>query len=89
MEIKSEKAGSSVIAYILGEIDHHNAKNARTILDGIILRERPVNFSLDLSAVSFCDSSGLGLVMGRMKKCTRIYVIILVDLKRRFAEFDY
>ncbi|MBQ9847859.1 MAG: STAS domain-containing protein [Clostridia bacterium] len=69
MEIKYEKYGEETVAFVIGEIDHHNAKAARERLDGIIDRECPVRFALDLSGVSFCDSSGLGLVMGRMKKC--------------------
>lgn len=72
MEIKSEKRGDETIAFIMGEIDHHNAKEAREKLDGIIEREQPISFGLDLSGVTFCDSSGLGLVMGRMKKCASV-----------------
>ncbi len=69
MEIKCEKNGESLVAFVIGEVDHHNAKNAREILDSAIEREQPEFFWLDLSRVTFCDSSGLGLVMGRMKKC--------------------
>lgn len=69
MEIRSEKQGEACTAYITGEIDHHNARSAREALDEIIEAERPIFFYLDLSSVSFCDSSGLGLVMGRLRKC--------------------
>jgi stage II sporulation protein AA (anti-sigma F factor antagonist) len=72
MEIRSEKAGEEVVAYIHGEVDHHNAKAAREGLDRIIEADRPIRFSLDLSGVTFCDSSGLGLVMGRMRKCASV-----------------
>ena len=72
MEITSEKRGNETIAFIHGEIDHHNAKSAREKLDRIIDTEQPVTFGLDLSGVSFCDSSGLGLVMGRMRKCASV-----------------
>ncbi len=69
MEIRSEKHADGTVAFIHGEIDHHNAKKARERLDGIIEADAPVCFGLDLSGVTFCDSSGLGLVMGRMRKC--------------------
>jgi len=72
MEIKTEKRAENVIAYICGEVDHHNAKQAREQLDRIIEEERPTAFGLDLGGVSFCDSSGLGLVMGRMRKCLSV-----------------
>ncbi len=72
MEITSEKRGDTTVAFIRGEIDHHNAKFARDTLDSIIETEQPIRFGLDLSGVSFCDSSGLGLVMGRMRKCQTV-----------------
>lgn len=55
---------------LFGELDHHGAKALRAELDSLIERERPAVFALCLSDVSFCDSSGLGLVMGRLKKAT-------------------
>lgn len=78
MEIRSENRGNETIAFIYGEIDHHNAKSAREQLDLIIDREQPVTFGLDLSGVSFCDSSGLGLVMGRMRKCGQVGSAMIV-----------
>lgn len=78
MEINCEKRGDVTIAYIKGEIDHHNAKTARDALDGIIDNHRPISFALDLSGVSFCDSSGLGLVMGRMRKCQSVGSTLLI-----------
>lgn len=79
MEISSEKRGESVVAFIKGEIDHHNAKEARDSLDSIIEKEQPITFKLDLSGVSFCDSSGLGLVMGRMRKCQTSGSVLVVQ----------
>ncbi len=72
MEIKSEKRGNETVAFIHGEIDHHNAKAAREQLDKIIDSDQPITFGLDLSGVTFCDSSGLGLVMGRSRKCSSV-----------------
>ncbi|HAN20905.1 MAG: hypothetical protein A2Y15_04510 [Clostridiales bacterium GWF2_36_10] len=53
-----------------GEIDHHNAKQVREGIDELIENNAPKKLYLDLSEITFCDSSGLGLVMGRMKKAT-------------------
>lgn len=72
MEIICETQKDISKAFIKGEIDHHNAKEARERLDDIISNTRPIRFLLDLSGVSFCDSSGLGLVMGRMRKCQAV-----------------
>ncbi|MBR2901314.1 MAG: STAS domain-containing protein [Clostridia bacterium] len=78
MEIRGEKHGEETTAFIFGEIDHHNAKEAREKLDRIIDETQPISFSLDLSGVTFCDSSGLGLVMGRMRKCLSVGSILII-----------
>lgn len=48
-----------------GEIDHHSAVNVRSYIDELIFETRPKKLILDLSGISFMDSSGLGLIMGR------------------------
>ncbi len=50
---------------IRGEIDHHTAVRIRKDIDVLLYERRPQKLILDLSAVSFMDSSGLGLIMGR------------------------
>ncbi len=48
-----------------GDIDHHSAVGLRTDLDRLLYAERPARLWLNLSAVDFMDSSGLGLILGR------------------------
>ena len=50
---------------LMGEIDHHSAVSVRADIDGLIFDLRPKKVVLDLSEISFMDSSGLGLIMGR------------------------
>lgn len=50
---------------LLGEIDHHSAVKVRSDIDDLIFAERPQKTILNLSEISFMDSSGLGLIMGR------------------------
>ena len=50
---------------LTGEIDHHSAVSVRADIDGLIFDLRPSKVILDLSEISFMDSSGLGLIMGR------------------------
>ena len=50
---------------INGEIDHHNARAFRSQIDEKLYLYRPKKVNLDVSGVSFMDSSGLGLILGR------------------------
>ncbi len=61
-----DTAGSLLTVRIRGEIDHHTAVSIRQGIDRLLYERRPRKFMLDLSAVSFMDSSGLGLIMGRL-----------------------
>lgn len=54
-------------AALSGEIDHHNALALRTEIDEALQRQRPSILRLDFNDVTFMDSSGVGLVMGRYR----------------------
>ncbi len=64
-EFLCDTAGSILSIRIRGEIDHHTASSIRKGIDATLFEKRPKKLLLDLSAVSFMDSSGLGLIMGR------------------------
>ncbi len=66
--VKTEFRDGILTAYINGEIDHHTCKKIREIIDFSLTETSPDKLVLDLSMVSFMDSSGLGLVMGRFRK---------------------
>ncbi len=61
-----DAAGSMLTVRIRGEIDHHTAASIRREVDARLFERKPKKLILDLSAVSFMDSSGLGLIMGRL-----------------------
>ena len=61
-----------MIAFLDGEIDHHSARYMREEIDSICERTRPKELELDFSDVSFMDSSGVGLVMGRYRMMSQI-----------------
>ena len=71
---------------ILGEVDHHGAKALREEMDDAILEERPKKVVLDLSAVDFMDSSGLGIIMGRRAFAAKLgAAFAIADPSRRVA----
>ena len=63
--ILCDTVGCTLSVHVRGEIDHHTAGEIRRGIDGMLFEKRPKKLVLDLSAVSFMDSSGLGLIMGR------------------------
>ena len=58
---------NTVIAHLSGEIDHHSVQQLRADIDLAVERSRPAKLILDFDGVTFMDSSGIGLVMGRYK----------------------
>ena len=65
-QVTYETRGETLVIHVGGEIDHHSAVAVRTGIDDKIGGERPMRVMLELSAVDFMDSSGLGLIMGRL-----------------------
>ena len=60
-----ELRGDELYLRLCGEVDHHSAATLRRDADALICEMRPRRMMLDLSAVGFMDSSGLGFIMGR------------------------
>ena len=54
-------------AILTGEIDHHTAAHMREKIDLGVESTLPRELILDFSGVTFMDSSGIGLIMGRYK----------------------
>lgn len=60
--------GDDVLRAILsGELDHHSAREIRAELDAVLCEMMPHTLILDFGGVTFMDSSGVGLIMGRYK----------------------
>ncbi len=67
MGVELQKDGDRLTAWLSGDIDHHTAVDIRYAIDRE-LRESCISLlTLDFSGVTFMDSSGIGLVMGRHK----------------------
>ena len=67
MTVKIENNDGDVTVFLLGELDHHAAKGIREEIDESLERLRPTVLTLDFKNVTFMDSSGIGLVMGRYR----------------------
>ena len=67
MAVQISVNGEVVTARLEGELDHHSAKDIREAIDNAIELNMPTLLILDFSDLSFMDSSGIGLVMGRYR----------------------
>ena len=68
MHLTSFLENGRLTVALTGEIDHHSAKALREEIDRAIFYHRPKILTLSLSEVSFMDSSGLGLILGRLTR---------------------
>ena len=73
-----EIQGDSLIIYIKDELDHHAVTYLRETSDRLIEAGNVKNIVFDFKDVSFMDSSGIGLLMGRYRalgmrgKCVQV-----------------
>lgn len=65
--VKIVSQNEQITVYLVGDIDHHTARLIREQIDADVERIVPKVLRLDFKDVSFMDSSGIGLVMGRYK----------------------
>lgn len=86
MNVTIEASGSIVIAYLIGEIDHHTAGDVREKIDSVIKSRKPDHLILDFRNVTFMDSSGIGLVMGRYRLMQSISVSSSMEIKNVTAQ---
>lgn len=69
MEIIFELSDDTLVASLYGELDHHVAEKARKNIDSMMKQYGTKNLIFDFGKVTFMDSAGIGLVLGRYKKC--------------------
>lgn len=51
-----------------GELDHHSAEQTRIMLDTLLRDVTVHELVLDLSGMTFMDSAGIGVILGRFRK---------------------
>ncbi len=64
-QVKFITARQKLTALMEGEIDHHSAQYLRETIDAAVLSHTPQVLVLDFGGITFMDSSGIGLILGR------------------------
>ena len=70
-DVKIKRDGENLRVQLPSDIDHHSARAMRERIDGAVAEYMPSRLILDFSAVSFMDSSGIGLVIGRVENARK------------------
>lgn len=63
-----ERNGANLILHISEELDHHIAGQINKTIDVLIEKGNVRNIMFDFTGMTFMDSSGIGMVMGRYRK---------------------
>jgi stage II sporulation protein AA (anti-sigma F factor antagonist) len=72
LQIKFANKGTTLVVNVVGELDHHSADHVRQKIDGELLKSTTKNVIFDFSKLSFMDSSGIGVIMGRYKNVNKL-----------------
>jgi len=67
MNVSYNDQYKALIVQFAGELDHHTATAMRGKIDDSIMATTPKRLIFDLSSLSFMDSSGVGVIMGRYR----------------------
>ena len=70
MDIRARDTDRELLLEFSGEMDHHGARNALKEVEIAIDAALPRSLILDFAGVTFMDSSGIGIIIGRYKKIT-------------------
>jgi len=67
MEIELTGEKKLLTVRVGGELDHHTVDDIRMRVERELRRTGAINVAFDFSDVTFMDSSGIGVIMGRYK----------------------
>ncbi|QOY35955.1 anti-sigma F factor antagonist [Anaerobacillus isosaccharinicus] len=70
LTINMEKKDSILCVRIDGELDHHTSEKLRNEVDEQLQKGKYKHLVLNLENLTFMDSSGLGVILGRYKQIT-------------------
>ena len=91
LQIKFSNKGNVLIIKLNGELDHHASDYVRRKIDNEMIKPTSKNIIFDLSNLSFMDSSGIGIIMGRYKMinningkaiiaCSNMHIVKLLEM---------
>jgi stage II sporulation protein AA (anti-sigma F factor antagonist) len=72
VKIKVKAVGDVLLIYLDGEIDHHTTCIIREDIDEYLGKLNIRKIVFNFNSVTFMDSSGVGMILGRYRKVNKI-----------------
>ena len=80
MDIKYVVDKNNLYIYLFGELDEHSAKTVKSRIDGLIDHNIGVkNAIFNFSHLTFMDSTGIGVLLGRYKRLKKMKVPVFIQ----------
>ncbi len=86
MKIKSRLYKNSLYIMLIGELDEYTAEYTRNTLDELFDKNKFLQVIIDLSEMTFMDSTGVGVLIGRYKKLVTKDIPIFISNPSKHAE---
>lgn len=68
MDLRFKQKNKTIIILVSGEIDHHTSKELRRQTESVLAQTGGRNIIFGFQDVTFMDSSGIGVMIGRYKQ---------------------
>ena len=65
--LRWKENGEELTVFLNGEIDHYAAESLRNQIEALIRKKNVKTLIFDFAGVTFMDSSGIGMLIGRYK----------------------
>ena len=79
MKVSVKNNKDNLYVYLQGEIDHSVAGELRVKIDEYLAKVKVKNVILNMEQLTFMDSTGVGLILGRYKKLKQQNVGLFID----------
>lgn len=78
MELQWSRSERNIELLLLGELDHHAARDIICEISAVIDEHLPLNCQLNLEKLTFMDSSGIAVIMSVYKRMYEIGGTLIV-----------
>ncbi|MBO7369198.1 MAG: STAS domain-containing protein [Clostridia bacterium] len=80
MEVKYSLVGDRMYFYLIGELDEHYSKGAKDYMEAVISKNQRIKkVVFNMQDLSFMDSTGVGMLLGRYKRLKKAGVECFIE----------